>query len=158
MCTAVQPPKSLPFFLSQIFLDSNVDFMGEHIPKSIKLFLAGQFQPWWYLWVCVAICWLWGNPNRLNDHGTSDHRSVFKGNGIWGKCGNWDILMATKMLHSKQCLFCVCLFLNMNIFAQPVSNRLAKLRRCVSLVSFVSSDRSSYSDGGLLQDNVRHLW
>ena len=46
----------------------------------------------------------WGIP--IDWMTTCDH-CVFKGNGVWGKCGNWDILMATKILHSKQWLLCV---------------------------------------------------
>ena len=79
-------------------------FMTEHFPKSFNL-SSLALKTWMCVWQCAGYE---GIPADWIT--TSTDHCVFKGNGVWGKCGNWDILMATKMLHSKQWLFCVCPF------------------------------------------------
>ena len=92
------------FVWSHFHLDSNK--MSDHIPNLLNSTLMKakfgilNMSVWQYHcagFEGVPIDWM-----------TTSGQCVFKGNGVWGKCGNWDFLMVTKILHSKQWLLCVC--------------------------------------------------
>ena len=105
-CTVQHPwQMTCAFIWSYFYLDSHK--MRDHEFN----FYEGQF---WHLNIgvwqiaigLIGIVLVVGRGIPIDWMTTCDH-CVFKGNGVWGKCGNWDILMATKILHSKQWLLCV---------------------------------------------------